>query len=148
MIVKAYVDGSYDKERGVYGSGIVFLDEKETKVLREIYFGGNDPLWASAWNVAGELQAVLHAAGVAANTEDVTKLIVYHDYEGSAKFATGEWGKDPRKLKPVSRAYQTVIRQLMEKITIEFIWTKGHSGNKWNDLADFLAKRGVQSVNV
>lgn len=47
----AYVDGSYNKETKVYGSGIVFLSEGGCK---EFSKSGNDKDMLDMWNVAGE----------------------------------------------------------------------------------------------
>ena len=66
----------------------------------------------------------------------VPRVVLYHDYEGVAKWATGEWKAN----KPGTIAYREFCRQAAERVQFRFVKVKGHSGDTYNDLADRLAK--------
>ena len=63
-------------------------------------------------------------------------VTIYHDYEGVAKWATGEW----KAKKPGTNAYREFCAAAAKHIRFRFVKVKGHSGDKYNDLADRLAK--------
>ena len=69
----------------------------------------------------------------------IKKLDLYHDYEGIAKWCTGEW----KATKPVTKRYKEFYDSIKNKLDVRFIKVKGHSGDKYNDRADALAKSAL-----
>lgn len=69
--------------------------------------------------------------------QGIKSVTIYHDYEGIAKWCTGEW----QAKKAGTRAYKDFYDQAKEKVEIHFIKVKGHSGDQYNDLADQLARK-------
>ncbi|MFG6394675.1 MAG: ribonuclease H family protein [Lachnospiraceae bacterium] len=131
--VKAYVDGSF--YNGEYSYGVVILcNGKET------CFSGKDskPGLASMHNVAGELEGAMAAMRYAVN-ENIKEIEIYHDYEGIAKWCTGEWKTN----KDGTKAYKEYYNGIKGRLSIKFVKVKGHSNNKYNDMADRLAKEAL-----
>lgn len=131
-VLVAYVDGSYNKEKQIYGSGVVLFFKDESK---EIYEAGDDEVMLKMWNVAGEVNAAMLAIeyGIENGFE---KVIIHHDYTGIAGWANG-WKANEEG----SKVYKEYIEEAKEKIKIEFVKVKAHSKNELNDLADALAKK-------
>ena len=69
----------------------------------------------------------------------IKSIDIYHDYEGIARWCTGEWKAN----KTGTQAYKKFYDDLKKDVQINFIKVKGHSGNKYNDIADQLAKQAI-----
>lgn len=131
----AYVDGSFDKVSGDFSYGMVILYQGE-----ELKFGQKiqDKDLAQMHNVAGEIKGA-EAAMRYALEHGYKKIIIYHDYEGIAKWCSGAWKAN----KAGTRAYKAYYDSVREKLEIRFIKVKGHSGDRYNDMADALAKEAL-----
>jgi len=132
--LKVYVDGSYSKEHQVYSYGCVLLDESSNDI-RHLSGSGNDNDLIDLWNVAGELLGAIKAIEFAYENK-YDKVLIYHDYEGIAKWANGEW----KAKKNGTINYLKFIKKYQEKIKIEFSKVKAHSGVYYNEEADRLAR--------
>lgn len=131
----AYVDGSYNIATKEYGYGAVIIcDGKET----ELYGRGTDPELALMRNVAGEIKGA-EAAMRYASENGCQSLTIYHDYEGIAKWCRGEWKAN----KEGTKEYKRIYDEYAKSINIKFVKVKGHSGDKYNDMADMLAKKAA-----
>lgn len=128
----AYVDGSYNVATGEYSCGVVFLWGEE-----ELHFAekGENQELASMRNVAGEIMGSELAMKKALEF-GMRALCIYHDYQGIASWCLGDWKTN----KEGTRAYKEYFDSICDKIDIRFVKVKGHSGDKYNDLADELAK--------
>lgn len=128
----AYVDGSYHSETKTFAYGAVILWDN-----KEYHFSGkyDDEELAKMHNVAGEIKGAEKAMAFALEN-DIKSLTIYHDYEGIAKWCTGEWKTN----KEGTKAYKDFYNDAKRKLQIEFVKVKAHSGNKYNELADKLAK--------
>jgi len=71
--------------------------------------------------------------------EELGEIIIYHDYEGIAKWCLGEWKTN----KEGTKAYKEYYNSLKDKVNIRFVKVKGHSNDKYNDMADMLAKKAL-----
>jgi len=131
----AYVDGSFDKASGDFSCGVVFLYEGQEEHYSERY---SDRELAAMRNVAGEIKGSETAMGVALE-KGVSRLVIYHDYEGIAKWCNGAWKAN----KEGTRAYQAYYQEVRNQIPIVFVKVKGHSGDQYNDVADMLAKKAL-----
>lgn len=131
----AYVDGSYDKISGDFSYGMILLHEgKEWKDCRRI----KDEELAQMHNVAGEIKGAQAAMNYAI-THGFDKITIYHDYEGIAKWCTGEWKTN----KEGTKAYKAYYESICQKLQVNFVKVKGHSNDKYNDIADELAKQAL-----
>lgn len=79
-------------------------------------------------NVAGELQAAVQAVRWAINNK-IKSIRIYHDYQGIASWANGEWKANKRG----TQEYASFINNCSSNIHIEFTKVKGHSGLKYNE---------------
>lgn len=133
MVVRAYVDGSYNARTGVYGAGAVLLvGDANTTV--ELSCKGEDPTWARQRNVAGEVLAVTTVIEACKQLPGLDQLIIFYDYAGIESWATGVW----KARTTLSQSYVRLVQSLPFSIT----WRKvrAHSGVPNNERADALAK--------
>ena len=131
----AYVDGSFNVDTMVYGYGVVMMYHG-----REEYYkgSGNEENMSAMRNVAGEILGAMYAMKYAYD-HDIKNLVIYHDYEGIAKWCLGEWKTN----KLETQTYKNKYQEYSKKVNISFVKVKGHSGDKYNDLADALAKEAA-----
>ncbi len=131
----AYVDGSYNVKTGEYSCGIVFFfGGEELHLSRK----GESEELAEMRNVAGEILGAEIAMKEAVK-RGAEKLIIYHDYQGISSWCLGEWKTN----KEGTKAYKAFFDSLQGTLDVSFRKVKGHSGDKWNDLADELAKSEI-----
>ena len=131
----AYVDGSYDHSqlRYAYGCVLVLPDE-------EITLNGSDDHedYVSMRNVAGEImgsqQAILWAI-----ENGYRKITIYYDYEGIEKWANGIWKAN----KVGTQRYKAFVAEKRQEIEIAFQKVAAHTGVKYNEMADQLAKAAL-----
>ena len=134
--VTAYVDGSYVSAKAdSYAYGVVFLDQEGIKTASG---SRQDPALAAMHNVAGEIHAAAYAMQYAAE-QGYKKLYIYHDYEGIAKWCRGDWKTN----KDSTKAYKEFYDGLKDRLEIHFVKVTGHSGVKYNEMADQLAKKAL-----
>lgn len=131
----AYVDGSFNVATGEFSYGVVMFHDGE-----ELHFNKrfDDEELASMRNVAGEIKGA-EAAMAYALEHGMDKLTIYHDYEGIAKWPLGLWKAN----KEGTIAYKDFYDKISKNVNIKFVKVKGHSGDKYNDVADRLAKEAV-----
>lgn len=134
----AYVDGSFNAATNEFSYGaVIFYDNKEIH-LKEKF--DNEEM-ATMRNVAGEIYGSMAAMQYAMD-KGIKKIKIYHDYEGIAKWCQGLWKTN----KSGTIAYKSFYDEAKTKVKIEFVKVKGHSGDKYNDLADKLAKEALGIV--
>lgn len=137
----AYVDGSYDKESGVYGSGCVLIKE-DGSIFLELSNYGKDR--DGVWNVAGEVSAATQAIQYA-QSNDYNEVHICYDYQGIEAWANGSW----KAKKNVSKTYAAFVQSARSQgLTITFEKVKAHSGVEYNELADKLAKKGIEQYKA
>ncbi|MCB1190369.1 MAG: hypothetical protein KDK90_08045 [Leptospiraceae bacterium] len=130
--ISVYVDGSYYK--GKTGYGAVILDGE--KVIQEISGKLDNAEVEGTRQVAGELFAAMESIKWCQNNQ-IKSIKLYYDYMGIENWATGVWKANI----PVTQNYKNFIKN--SDLTIDWIKVKSHSGNKWNDIADKLAKNAI-----
>ncbi len=131
----AYVDGSYNVKTKAFGFGAVIF---HNQMARTFSRGYNDEELAEMRNVAGEIMGSMFAMHYC-KEHGIKKLQIFYDYEGIAKWCKGEWKVN----KPGTIAYRDYYNSMKEFVDISFVKVKGHSGDKYNDMADALAKKAV-----
>lgn len=131
----AYVDGSFDKLSGDFSCGMVVLYQGQEKLFCHRFC---DRELAQMHNVAGEIKGA-EAAMRFAVANQIKRLVIYHDYEGIAKWCNGAWKAN----KEGTKAYQAYYKSIRSMLDIEFVKVKGHSNDHYNDMADALAKQAL-----
>ncbi|MDO4803254.1 MAG: ribonuclease H family protein [Lachnospiraceae bacterium] len=132
----AYVDGSYDPHTGRYAFGCIMItpsgeeiresgsnDNEETKQLR---------------NVAGEMLGAMYAVKWA-EVNGFQSIDLYYDYEGIERWAAHEWKANTE----LTKKYADFMDDSARAITIRFHKVAAHTGVKYNEEADQLAKRAL-----
>ena len=131
---EVYSDGSYID--GCIGYGAVVLCDGE--LFHEISGTVRDADALSSRQVGGELYAVLAALDFCAE-HAIDEIKVYYDYQGVASWATAEWKTNLL----LTRSYAAKVRA--SKVKIRWQKVAAHTGDKWNERADVLAKQGALS---
>ena len=132
LIAEAWVDGSFNPADEIYGWGAYICCGGETF---ELSGTGWEPEMASMRNVAGEITASEETIRWAIS-RGIRTVVIYHDYEGIAKWCTGEWKTN----KEGTIRYKAFYESVKDRLNIQFVKVKGHSGNAGNDRADKIAK--------
>lgn len=133
--LRVYVDGSYNSQTKEYSYGMVVLaDGKELTFNRKF----SDAALAQMHNVAGEIKGA-EAAMQYALEHGYSRVVIYHDYEGIAKWCLGEWKANKEGTKAYKAFYESASRQ----VQISFVKVTGHSNDYYNDMADKLAKAAL-----
>lgn len=129
----AYVDGSYDIKTKRYSCGVVVLHNSE--VIYTISEIGPSDDAATMRNVAGELLGARKAIEYALENK-FSEIVIVHDYAGISMWANKEWKRN----KVWTQEYAEFVENARKKCNITFYKVKGHSNDKYNDMADQLAK--------
>ena len=133
--VEIYVDGSYNSATGEFSYGMVVLLGGQEETYSQSF---RDEELATMRNVAGEIKGA-EAAMQYALDHGIREIAIYHDYEGIAKWCLGEWKTN----KEGTKAYKAFYDKARSQVKISFVKVAGHSGNKYNDMADKLAKEAL-----
>lgn len=88
-------------------------------------------------NVAGEIMAVLKAVQWC-QTQHITSIRIYHDYQGLASWPTRAWEAHTS----FTQKYADTVRT--SGIAIQWVKVAAHSGNPQNDIVDQEAKKATQ----
>ena len=131
----AFVDGSFNSATSVYGYGGFLVYNNEKYIITG---SGSDSEMASMRNVAGEILGSMAAVEKAIEL-GVKSVDIYVDYMGIRAWALGEWKRN----KKGTIAYYDYMQSVKDKIAINFVKVKGHSGVEGNEEADRLAKKAV-----
>lgn len=134
-----FVDGSFDQGSWTYSYGMVALNPEGEAVWEdgEAFRHGR---FASMWNVAGELEGAIAALRFA-KSHGASRVLICHDYEGIGRWANGEWKAN----KAGTKDYVQFVKEMRESgLDIQFRKVKAHSGVRWNERADLLAKEAIQ----
>ena len=132
-LVYIFVDGSYINEKVGYGL-VAVKDDKD--LLRDSgRFIGKA---VSTRNVAGEIYATIRAIQLSKANEFKNVCICY-DYKGIENWITGDW----KAKNDLTKRYVEYFKEHTVDMNVTFEKVQAHSGNKWNELADKLAKLGT-----
>lgn len=131
-----YVDGSYMPEfPEAFSFGVVFLYQGEIYTVSKKII---NPEEATMRNVAGEI----HGAAFAMNAcikRGISEMDLYYDYAGIEKWCTGEWKRN----KETTQAFKDYYDSVKDRLTVYFHKVESHTGVKYNEMADKLAKKAL-----
>ena len=133
----AYVDGSFNAKKKVYGYGAVLIDGQQ--VIKRLYGHGDNEECISSRNVAGEIFGALAAVKYAVEHPEYDGIVIYYDYMGIEKWAIGEWKAN----KKLTQYYADKMTKYRKQLPIVFMKVEAHTGDFYNEQADQLAKKAV-----
>ena len=136
--LSAWVDGSFDAASRRFSYGMVIIGKEGERHFSEAF---DDPELAAMRNVAGEIKGAEAAMRYALDRGE-KELTIYHDYEGIAAWCNGSW----KATKPGTIAYRAFYEEVSPAVRISFVKVAGHTGVKYNELADQLAKQALGLV--
>ncbi len=128
----AYTDGSYSESDGRYAYGVVLFIGDQKLTFSKAF---ESSTLSQMRNVAGEIAGAEFVMEYCV-THGIPALEIRYDYEGVEKWCTGEW----KTKKEGTKAYKSYYDSVKNKLKVTFTKVKGHSGDKYNDEADQLAK--------
>lgn len=138
-IIEIYTDGACSGNPGKGGWGAILLYHDKKKKI-----SGFDP---DTTNNKMELQAVIESLKI------IKKDLKIHIYTDSNYVKDGitkwifNWKKNNWKNSKKQAVKNSDLWQeldiLVQKYDIDFFWVKGHDGNKYNEIADQLARDAI-----
>lgn len=131
-----YCDGSFDPHRKIGGYGVVIL----YKGIKEFYESSED----ANSSTRAEMLGVIRAIEVFGSKADL--LQVFTDSRvivDAANKYLEIWVKTKWQKSIKNKDLWLRINSLMKQYLIEWYWVNGHSGNQYNDRADYLAKQSI-----
>lgn len=135
--IAIYVDGSYRDE--IYSYGFVVVDVAKDVAIHEQRGRGKDVEAAKLRNVSGEMKGAMEAMVYCLNS-GIKEATICYDYSGIEMWALGLWKRN----NVFTQGYYDFYQCRKDRLIVHFIKIKGHSGDKWNERADILAKEGLE----
>ena len=133
--VYAYIDGSFDRVQGIYGSGVVIVDGDKKY---EFKHAGSREDYAQLHNVAGELEAAKYVMWYAVDRK-IKEITLFYDYKGIESWATGDWQANL----PYTQDYVKFYNKVKSVVKVNFVKVKAHTGVELNEVVDKLAKDAI-----
>ena len=130
-----YVDGSFDIYSHKFSYGMVVIKNGGEECYNRAF---EDEELSEMRNVAGEINGSMAAMKYCLEN-GIDDVILYYDYQGIAKWPLKEWKAN----KTGTKAYVAYYDSIKDRLNVEFRHVKGHSGDKYNDMVDKLAKQAL-----
>ena len=89
-------------------------------------------------NVAGEIKGAAYIMNYCYKN-NILSLTLCYDYIGIEKWYDGSW----QAKSDIAILYTDFIKNIKDKLSIKFVKIKSHTNNKYNELADKLAKEAL-----
>ena len=125
-----YVDGSYRNSDKSHSYGVYMFNDEEEYTYSKRFFKDSDMR-----NVSGEIKGAMRAMEEAAKLGK-KKIYLHYDYEGIRSWALGFWKTN----KEGTIYYKNFYDSIKDKLQVKFIKVEAHTGVKYNELVDKLAK--------
>ena len=142
MNVAVYTDGACSGNPGVGGWGVVLLLKKNKK---PVYLNGGQ---LKTTNNQMELMAAIRALAYFDNSTNVSLFTDSKYVKDGIESWIANWKKNGWRTtskKPVKNKELWVeLDSQISKHNITWKWVKGHAGDRYNEKADFLARRFIE----
>lgn len=125
-----YVDGSYRNSDKSHSYGVYMFNDEEEYTYSKRFFKDSDMR-----NVSGEIKGAMRAMEEAAKLGK-KKIYLHYDYKGIRSWALGFWKTN----KEGTIYYKNFYDSIKDKLEVKFIKVEAHTGVKYNELVDKLAK--------
>ena len=131
MSLTIYTDGSCIPNPGQGGWAYIILADYDDETPIEWHVSGCE---SHSTNNRMEMTAVIEALKFI----QTTSCVIYSDSKYVINCAKGKWKR--KKNIDLWEEYDKASKDVI----IEWIWVKGHSGDKYNEMVDQLAKQEVK----
>ncbi len=142
-MIKIYTDGACSGNPGVGGWGAVILIDKKDPIL----LNGGEKLTT---NNRMELTAAIKALKYFENPETINLITDSKYVKDGIESWISNWKKNGWKTaakKPVkNKELWEELDLQISKHNISWEWVKGHTGEIFNEKADFLARRFIEKI--
>ena len=142
-MITIYTDGACSGNPGVGGWGVVIIEDNKN----EFFLNGGDK---NTTNNKMELTAAIKALKTFEKKSTITLITDSKYVKDGIQSWIQNWKKNGWKTaakKPVKNKELWIeLDELITKHNITWEWIKGHAGNKYNDKADYLARRYIEEV--
>ena len=135
--IYAFTDGSFNVQTGVYGFG-GFLHYSDIEPDIELRGHDDNPEEAESRNVSGEVHGAVEAMRQAVRL-NLPELTIFYDYEGVENWPLRNWKAN----KKISKFYVEEYDKIKDKLKVNFVHVKAHTGIPGNEEADRIAKEEV-----
>ena len=139
MDIKIYTDGACSGNPGIGGWGVVIVNNSKS-----IYLNGG---LMNTTNNQMELKASIEALKYFKESQSLTIFTDSEYLKNGIKYWINNWKNNGWKTaakKPVKNKDLWIeLDSSIKKHNISWKWIKGHSGNKFNEKADMLAKKYI-----
>ena len=125
-----YVDGSYRNSDKSHSYGVYMFNDEEEYTYSKRFFKDSEMR-----NVSGEIKGAMRAMEGAVKLGK-KKIYLHYDYEGIRSWALGFWKTN----KEGTIYYKNFYDSIKDKLEVKFIKVEAHTGVKYNELVDKLAK--------
>lgn len=134
--IEVYVDGSFKEDLNSIGYGIVFVKD-DMPIFKDC--GRVATSDTTERNVTGEIYATIRTIQMCI-ANGYKDIILCYDYKGLECWANGSWKAN----KPLTKRYVEYYNKYTKEMGLNIIFkhTPAHTGIKWNEEADKLAKLG------
>ena len=135
--VDIYVDGSCNADASAIGYGVVIIRDN---CVYEFSGEVEDAESREFRNIAGEIEASMFAMKYCLENK-IGNVRLFFDYSGLQDWCTGAW----RCKNALTQKYKAFYDSIKDRLNV--IWNKvdAHTGNRYNELADKLAKKCFQN---
>lgn len=136
--IKAFADGSYSQQTGIAGYGVLFLDEYENIILKDMgklnYFE-----FKFSANMGAELKAVIRTVELAISNE-LRNIEIIYDAQVIKFYAE----KDTNKFSPIVEEYNYFVKNYFEKLNISLKHKSSCTDfGKYFNMAHKLANKAI-----
>lgn len=141
MVINVFVDGSYSKitPNKTFGGVVILNENYEVISIRRVETTMHD--FVKTNNAGGEviasLMAITESSMICKDEESIVRI--FYDYRGVRDFITGDYKAKSKGMIYYVQGVRNILNS-NPNIKLEFIKVKSHSGNKFNDLVDLVAK--------
>jgi ribonuclease HI len=129
--LRIFVDGSFSPDYPKSGWAFV-VTEDDNELARG---SGLTAFDAESRNIDGEVMASFQAMKWLEANDKCG--VICHDYEGIARWAKGEWQAKSN----IAKRYVAAAQPYLHRVQFEKV--AAHTGVKWNELVDKLAKEAI-----
>ena len=137
-IFNVFTDGSYSPKYPIrIGAGIVVVENDE--IIEEFMLYRDSEEMALMRQICGELIASMESVRIAIQ-RGYDKIQIFYDYEGIEKWYDSSW----KCKNQYTKAYKEYMHKMNKYIDIEFVKCDAHTGDYYNELADYFAKNSLE----